>query len=103
MNSGPFSRERTGLWKLTFGIPGITPRTMSSMLGCVAAVIATVSPSQPRPAVIQSTSTCAPGREVVQSNLTAINAAGAWKVLLTRSSMTADLIHHAKILVVDDE
>src|SRR5271156_5298206 len=28
---------------------------MSSILGCVAAVIAIVSPSQPRPAVIQST------------------------------------------------
>jgi hypothetical protein len=32
------------------------PITMFSMLGWVAAVIAIVSPSQPRPAVIQSTS-----------------------------------------------
>ena len=32
------------------------PRTMSSILGWVAAVIEIVSPSQPRPAVIQRTS-----------------------------------------------
>jgi hypothetical protein len=35
------------------GIQGKAPRRRSSMLGCVAAVIAMVSPSQPRPAVIQ--------------------------------------------------
>ena len=35
--------------------------TMSSMLGWVAAVIAMVSPSQPRPAVIQRTSNSAIG------------------------------------------
>ncbi len=38
--------------------PGNPPNTISSMLGCMAAVMAIVSPSQPRPAVIQSTSIC---------------------------------------------
>src|SRR5207302_1498294 len=43
----------------TLGSPGIAPSTTSSMLGCAAAVIATVSPSQPRPAVIQRMSSSA--------------------------------------------
>src|SRR5437667_404543 len=34
----------------------MAPRSTSSMAGCVAAVMAMVSPSQPRPAVIQRTS-----------------------------------------------
>jgi hypothetical protein len=38
------------------GIQGIPPITMSSILGCVAPVMAMVSPSQPRPAVIHKTS-----------------------------------------------
>ena len=33
----------------------MAPSSTSSMLGCVAAVIETESPSQPRPAVIQRT------------------------------------------------
>lgn len=56
-------RERNGLCRLTFGVQGIPPRTMSSILGCVAAVIAMVSPSHPSPAVIQSTSISAIGGE----------------------------------------
>src|SRR5271156_4500711 len=52
-NSSPFSYARTGLCKWTLGSPGIAPRITSAMLGCVAAVIETESPSQPRPAVIQ--------------------------------------------------
>src|SRR5277367_483520 len=55
MKSSPLARARKGLWRVTLGIQGIPPRRISSMLGCVAAVIAIVSPSQPRPAVIQST------------------------------------------------
>src|SRR4051794_33459897 len=47
---------------ITFGKPGIAPMTTSSMLGCVAAVMATESPSQLNPAVIQSTSTASGGR-----------------------------------------
>src|SRR5580700_3057571 len=54
MNSSPFSYARTGLCKWTFGRPGIAPNITSSKLGCVAAVIETESPSQPRPAVIQT-------------------------------------------------
>ena len=54
MNSSPTSYASTGLWRWTFGSPGIAPSTTSSMLGCVAAVIDTESPSQPRPAVIQT-------------------------------------------------
>src|SRR5580658_11022901 len=38
----------------TLGRPAMDPITTSSTLGCVAAVIDTESPSQPRPAVIQS-------------------------------------------------
>src|SRR5580692_3196808 len=53
MNSSPLSYVRNGLCKCTLGIHGMPPRSTSSMLGCVAAVIAIVSPSQPRPAVIQ--------------------------------------------------
>src|SRR5271155_1106048 len=54
MNSSPLSYERKGLCRCTLGIQGRPPRTTSSMLGCVAAVIGMVSPSQPSPAVIQS-------------------------------------------------
>src|ERR1700755_556151 len=59
--SSPFSKERKGLWKLTLGIQGMPPNTTSSILGCVAAVMAMVSPSHPRPAVIQRTSISAIG------------------------------------------
>src|SRR5690349_6176623 len=57
MYSSPTSKARTGLTKLILGIPGTAPRISSSMLGCVAAVSDTVSPSQPKPAVIQRTET----------------------------------------------
>src|SRR5580704_528033 len=43
----------TGLWTCTLGRPGIAPITTSSMLGCMAAVMETESPSQERPDVIQ--------------------------------------------------
>src|SRR5580692_7432649 len=56
MKSSPLASERKGLCRVTLGIQGICPRRTSSMLGWVAAVIAIVSPSQPRPAVIQRTS-----------------------------------------------
>src|SRR5262249_38470836 len=36
-------------WTWTFGKPGKAPSTISSMLGCMAAVRATESPSQPSP------------------------------------------------------
>jgi hypothetical protein len=39
--------------KMDLRYPGIPPNTRSSMLGCEAAVMAMVSPSQPSPAVIQ--------------------------------------------------
>src|SRR5579863_6975721 len=54
MKSSPFSTASTGLCRCTFGKPGIAPNSTSSMLGCVAAVIETESPSQPSPAVIQT-------------------------------------------------
>lgn len=62
--SSPFSQARNGLWERIFGIRGKAPRTRSSMLGCVAAVTAIVSPSQPRPALSHNTSMTAgePGR-----------------------------------------
>src|SRR5580698_4437864 len=53
MNSSPLSNVRNGLCRCTLGTHGMPPRSTSSMLGWVAAVIAIVSPSQPRPAVIQ--------------------------------------------------
>src|SRR3984893_9397357 len=62
-NSSPFSYARNGLWKFTLGIQGSAPRTMSSRLGCVAAVTAIVSPSQPSPAVIQRISISGIGSE----------------------------------------
>ena len=55
MNSSPFSKASTGLWTITFGIPGIACVTMSSRLGSTAEVMATESPSQPSPVVIQMT------------------------------------------------
>src|ERR1700694_2862586 len=51
--SPPVSYAITGLCTCTLGRPGIAPRTTSSMLGCMAAVIETESPSQLRPDVIQ--------------------------------------------------
>ena len=55
MNASPFSYASTGLCRITLGTPGSAPATSSSMLGRLAAVMAIVSPSQPRPAVIQTT------------------------------------------------
>jgi hypothetical protein len=51
--SGPHSKSISGQCTAIFGSPGNAPRTISSMLGCVAAVRATESPSQLRPALIQ--------------------------------------------------
>src|ERR1700722_15402469 len=56
MNSSPFSYERNGLCSLIRGTKGNAPNISSSRLGCVAAVMAIVSPSQPSPAVIHNTS-----------------------------------------------
>ena len=49
---------------MTLGTPGNAPATSSSMLGRLAAVMAIVSPSQPRPAVIQTTCTAS----IIQSD-----------------------------------
>ncbi len=43
------------MWTTTFGMPGIAWVTMSSRLGLTAEVIATESPSQLSPVVIQIT------------------------------------------------
>src|ERR1051326_7167237 len=51
--SPPHSYASTGLCKCTFGSPGMAPKRTSSMLGCIAAVTDTESPSQLRPDVIQ--------------------------------------------------
>src|SRR6476659_4126783 len=49
----PVSYASTLLCRRTLGIPGMNQRTTSSMLGCCAAVIDTVSPSQLMPSEIQ--------------------------------------------------
>src|SRR5262249_6805374 len=74
MNSSPTSLASTGLCKCTFGNPGIAPIITSSTLGCSAAVIETVSPSQPRPAVIQTiwTSLTPGGRSLNDDSVVAI-------------------------------
>jgi len=51
--SGPDSKSKNGQCMATVGSPGSAPITMSSMLGWVAAVSATDSPSQLRPPFIQ--------------------------------------------------
>src|SRR6202023_2515707 len=61
MKSSPTSYARTGLCKCTLGSPGMAPKRTSSMLGWVAAVTETESPSQPRPAVIHRICTSATG------------------------------------------
>ncbi len=43
------------MWTTTLGMPGMIPRMMSSSDGLVADVIATESPSQLSPLVIQMT------------------------------------------------
>src|SRR5688500_8705506 len=52
---GPHSKSISGQWTATFGRPGSAPRAISSMLGWVAPVRATESPSQLSPALIHST------------------------------------------------
>src|SRR5947209_13813177 len=52
---GPHSRSMSGQWTATLGSPGSAPSAISSMLGWVAAVRATESPSQLRPALIHRT------------------------------------------------
>ena len=51
-----FDSERNGLCSSLWESRACRPTTISSMLGCVAAVMAMVSPSQPSPAVIHKTS-----------------------------------------------
>ena len=55
MNSAPFSYASTGVCATTFGIPGMAPVMMSSSDGLTADVMATESPSQLSPDVIQMT------------------------------------------------
>src|SRR4051794_18121215 len=52
-SSPPSVGDRTLLWRCTLGSPGIAPSRTSSMLGCPAAVMETVSPSQDMPSEIQ--------------------------------------------------
>src|SRR5215211_4553367 len=52
---GPHSKSIRGQCTAIFGSPGSAPSAISSMLGCVAAVSATESPSQLRPALIHKT------------------------------------------------
>ncbi len=56
--TGPLTRSES-----TLGIQGKAPRTMSSILGWVAAVMAMVSPSQLRPAVSHRTSISEMGQD----------------------------------------
>ena len=51
--TGPHSKSISGQWTATLGNPGSTLSAISSMLGWVAAVSDTESPSQLRPALIQ--------------------------------------------------
>src|SRR5271168_4549182 len=53
--TGPHSKSISGQWTAILGSPGRAPKAISSMLGWVAAVSATESPSQLRPALIQRT------------------------------------------------
>src|SRR3984957_2438231 len=53
--AGPHSKSMSGQCTAIFGSPGSAPSAISSMLGCVAAVKATESPSQLKPALIQRT------------------------------------------------
>jgi hypothetical protein len=54
MNSSPPSvGDSTLLCRLTFGRPGMAPSSTSSMLGWLAAVIETLSPSQLNPSDVQ--------------------------------------------------
>ena len=57
MKSSPVSKANIGLYSTIGGMPGSAPRSRSSRLGLVAAVIATESPSHPSPLVIHSTLT----------------------------------------------
>src|SRR6516164_3053284 len=52
--SGPHSKSISGQCTATLGSPGKAPSAISSMLGWVAAVSATESPSQPSPPFIQN-------------------------------------------------
>ena len=52
---GPHSKSMRGQWTAILGRPGSAPSAISSMLGCVAAVSATESPSQLKPALIHRT------------------------------------------------
>ena len=52
---GPHSKSISGQCTAMLGRPGSAPSAISSMLGWVAAVNATESPSQLSPALIQST------------------------------------------------
>src|SRR3954468_24558850 len=56
-SSPPSVGESTLLWRCTFGMPGIAPRSTSSMPGWPAAVTETESPSQLIPSEIQRMST----------------------------------------------
>src|SRR4051794_1471061 len=56
-SSPPSVGESTLLCRLTFGSPGMAPRSTSSMLGWPAAVTETESPSQLIPSEIQRMST----------------------------------------------
>src|SRR6478752_5743265 len=71
----------TWLWTTTFGMPGIAWLMMSSRLGFVAEVIATESPSQLSPVVIQRTCAVTPSVSLKWSSAA---------VLTSTSSVSAD-------------
>src|ERR1700730_12401825 len=75
--TGPFSKSISGQWTAIFGSPGSAPRAISSMLGWVAAVRATESPSQLSPALIQSTRMTVSSSAVATAHLQSERTDGA--------------------------
>src|SRR5580693_2394634 len=73
--SGPHSKSISGQCTATLGSPGSAPRAISSMLGWVAAVSATESPSQPSPPFIQRM--CTTGSVADPADVSLVSAAVA--------------------------
>ncbi len=81
------SRKRArGCRTRTFGSHGIPPLTTSSRLGCVAAVIAMVSPSHPRPAVIHRTSIARIGSTAANAGILLLFVLDSPRIQLTGSA-----------------
>ena len=86
---GAGSTASTGLCRNTRGRPGMLPATRSSMAGRLAPVMAMLSPSQPRPAVIHRTSSSAIASRRTGSSLSFSRCAAA--VLPAAASRPASL------------